>query len=127
MGDLAQYGVALGAIGTGIGALIGAGAYALRKRSDAMLAAVESASTVATAKAQTDAAQTELVGGMLDELSKRLDDMSHRLDDCERKHNESVSRERECLARVAQLSTRLAALEKRITPPRMPAANGELR
>jgi hypothetical protein len=124
--DLVHVGAALGSGGLGVSSLIAAGAYALRKRSDA-LAARANADRV---EAETRAAAEERVTAMLGSMRTDLDAAGRRLDEChergERIERESREREeaceartREALAKVAELSARM----DRLTPQPMRAVS----
>jgi Skp family chaperone for outer membrane proteins len=135
--ELVHVGVAFGVSSTGVASLLGAGAYALRKRSDAHLARANADRVTA----ETRAAAEQRVDGMLQSFRADLDTANRRLDECldrheadradrERIERESREREaaceeraREALTKVAELSSRM----DRLTPQPRPAVGAKER
>jgi hypothetical protein len=86
--ELVQVGVALGASGTGLGSVLAAGAYALRKRSDAQLARANAARVAAEAHAAAE----ERTNATLASFERRLDECMERHEE-ERAERERIERE----------------------------------
>jgi hypothetical protein len=129
--DLVQVGVALGASGTGLGSVLAAGAYALRKRSDAH-----------AARANTERVEAETRAAAEERTTAMLVSFEHRLDECMQRHEEErTERERiereahqrdlRCERRMTTLRNEVDALRGLIrgagikTPAPFPAVSGE--
>jgi len=129
--ELVHVGVALGASSTGFASVLAAGAYALRKRSDANVARANTARV----EAETRAAAEERTTAMLASFE-------HRLDECMRRHEEERTerehlvfdahqRDLRCERRMTTLRNEVDALRGLIrgagikTPAPFPAVSGE--
>jgi len=135
--ELVHIGVAFGASSTGVASLLGAGAYALRKRSDALVARANAVRV----EAETRAAAEQRVDGMLASMRADLDAAHVRLDEClerhaedraerERMERESRDREAACEERTREALERVSALTSRVdrlTPQPRPAVGAKER
>jgi hypothetical protein len=129
--ELVQVGVALGASGTGLGSVLAAGAYALRKRSDAQLARANAERVTA----EVHAAAEERTNATLASFERRLDECMQRHDEerdaRERIERDSHQRDLRCERRMTTLRNEVDALRGLIrgagikTPAPFPAVSGE--
>ena len=120
--DLVQVGVALGASGTGLGSVLAAGAYALRKRSDAHVARAN-ADRVA---AETEAAAQQTVAAMLATMRADVEDAKadakkarEDVEQCNKRHDserdDRLRGERECHQREVRSEQRMATLRGEVS------------
>ena len=131
--QIVQLGVALGSSSVGLSSVIAAGAYALRKRSDAQLARANAERVAAETKAAAEERVDAMLAGMradLDdakaeataariEVSRCMERHDEERRERERVERESHDREAVCRESLARLEERL----NRLTPQPMRAVS----